>query len=88
VLSDTADDAMTDSDTEGDASDEANGPDKTAELRSVYLSVTDGETDPVVESQRTEPGTRTISDEPDGDVVGPAEHHGLDDAIGDPEPDG
>ncbi|SEV82599.1 hypothetical protein [Natrinema salifodinae] len=72
-------------DAEIDASDEPDATDKTERLRSVYLSVTDGEAEPVVESQREDTDTREISEARTDEVVGPAEHHGLDDAIGDPE---
>jgi hypothetical protein len=77
---------MADPDQEADASDESDTTDKTEQLRSVYLAVTGGETDPVVESQRPDSGQREISDKQTDEVVGPAEHHGLDDAIDDPEP--
>ncbi|RZH66913.1 hypothetical protein [Natrinema altunense] len=72
--------------TEADENDETNGTDKTEQLRSVFLSVTGGEAEPVVESQREEPPTRELrGEERTDEVVGPAEHHGLDDAIDDPE---
>lgn len=60
--------------------------DKTEQLRSLYLSVTDGHTDPMVESQRTDSTSREIREERAAEAVGPAELHGLDDAIEDPEP--
>ncbi len=59
---------------------------RTERLRSVYLSVTDGDTDPVVESQKTDSPTREIREAHTDEAVGPAELHGLDDAIGDPDP--
>lgn len=61
-------------------------PTKTEQLKSVYLSVTDGETEPVVETQERDSNSRELSDDDRAEVVGPAEHHGLDDAIDDPEP--
>ncbi|WP_254764750.1 hypothetical protein [Natrinema marinum] len=75
---------MTDADATADADDRET--DKTAQLRSVYLSVTDGDTDPVVEPQEEDSTTREIREERANEVIGPAEHHGLDDAIDDPEP--
>ncbi|WP_265107854.1 hypothetical protein [Halosolutus halophilus] len=60
--------------------------DKTDRLKSVYLSVTGGDTEPVVETQVEESSTRELRDEQAAEAVGPAEHHGLDDAIDDPEP--
>ncbi|SEP74794.1 hypothetical protein [Natrinema salaciae] len=80
---------MTETDSTADESEEPNeqtGTDKTERLRSVFLSVTDGETEPMVESQREDSQTREIREERTDDVVGPAEHHGLGDAIDDPEP--
>lgn len=68
---------MTDTDVETD---------KTERLKSVYLSVTDGNTDPVVEPQAEDSHTRELRDEQAAEAVGPAEHHGLDDAIDDPGP--
>jgi len=56
-------------------------------LRDVYLSVTDGDTDPVVEPQLEDSSTRELSDDQTAKPVGPAEHHGLDDAIAEPDPD-
>ncbi|MGQ3413620.1 hypothetical protein [Natrinema versiforme] len=69
-----------------DEPDETTETDKTEQLRSVYLSVTDGDAEPVVESQREESRTREIREERSDEVVGPAEHHGLEDALDDPEP--
>ena len=60
--------------------------DKTEQLRSLYLSVTDGDAEPMVESQHTETTSREIRAERADGTVGPAELHGLDDAIDDPEP--
>lgn len=80
---------MTETDATADESDESDGTaetDKTEQLRSVFLSVTDGETEPMVESQREDSHSREIREERTDEVVGPAEHHGLDDAIDDPEP--
>lgn len=54
-------------------------------LRSVYLSVT-GESDPLVEPQREDSTTRELRTERTDKAVGPAELHGLDDAIDDPGP--
>ncbi|WP_408957998.1 hypothetical protein [Natrinema sp. 74] len=72
--------------TDADAAADDCQTDKTKRLRSVYLSVTDGDTDPVVEPQEDDSTTREIHEERADEAVGPAEHHGLDDAIGDPEP--
>ncbi|ELY80584.1 hypothetical protein [Natrinema pallidum] len=73
--------------TEADEDDETHETDKTEQLRSVFLSVTGGEADSVVEPQREGPRTRELrGEERTDEVVGPAEHHGLDDAIDDPEP--
>jgi len=77
---------MTDSDSRTDAGDETDGPDKTEQLRSLYLSVTDGDAEPVVESQREDSDRRELEEARADEAVGPAEHHGLDDAIDDPEP--
>ncbi|WP_440772615.1 hypothetical protein [Natronorubrum sp. DTA28] len=66
--------------------DEASEGDKTEQLRSVYLSVTDGDAEPVVEPQQEDSGSREIHEERTDETVGPAEMHGLDDAIDDPEP--
>lgn len=80
---------MTEIDAAADESDESDGTaetDKIERLRSVFLAVTDGEAEPMVESQREDSHTREISEEQTDEVVGPAEHHGLDDAIDDPEP--
>ena len=77
---------MTDSEPDADEDRETDRTDKTAELRSVYLSVTDGDTDPVVESQEEDWTSREIREERADEAVGPAELHGLDDAIDDPEP--
>ncbi|MFB1065134.1 hypothetical protein CP556_15370 [Natrinema sp. CBA1119] len=74
---------MTDADPTDDIDRET---DKTEQLRSVFLSVTDGDTEPMVESQREDSNSREIREEQTDGVVGPAEHHGLDDAIGDLEP--
>ncbi|WP_226479738.1 hypothetical protein [Natrinema amylolyticum] len=71
---------------ERDESDETTETDKTERLRSVFLSVTDGDAEPVVESQHEDSRTREIREDRSDEVVGPAEHHGLDDAIDDPEP--
>ncbi|AFO56608.1 MULTISPECIES: hypothetical protein [unclassified Natrinema] len=72
---------------EADENDETHGTDKTEQLRSVFLSVTGGEAESVVEPQREEPRTRELrGEERTDEAVGPAEHHGLDDAIDDPEP--
>ncbi|SDK91459.1 hypothetical protein [Natronorubrum texcoconense] len=74
---------MTDADSETDESREV---DRTEQLRSVYLSVTDGDAEPVVESQQEDSGSREIREDRTDETVGPAEMHGLDDAIDDPEP--
>ena len=52
-------------------------------LRSVFESVT-GRTS-VVETQREDSGSRDVDAAAADGVVGPAEHHGLEDAIDDPE---
>lgn len=57
---------------------------KTERLQAVYLSVTGG--DPVVETQQQEVTSRMLREDPVTHVVGPAEHHGLADAIDDPDP--
>ena len=75
---------MTESARETDDGSESG--EKTAALRSVYLSVTDGDTDPVVESQREESTSREIPGDRADEAVGPAELHGLDDATDDAEP--
>ena len=54
-------------------------------LRSVYLSVT-GDAEPVVESQQEDSPSREIQTERTSEAVGPAELHGLGDAIDDPGP--
>ncbi|MFC6767076.1 hypothetical protein [Natrinema soli] len=78
---------MTDAASEPNERDEPDETtDTTERLRSVYLSVTDGDAEPVVEPQREGSRTREIRGERSDEVVGPAEHHGLDDAIDDPEP--
>lgn len=80
---------MTDADAtadERDETDETTETDKTEQLRSVFLSVTDGDAEPMVESQQADSHSREIREEHTDEVVGPAEHHGLDDAIDDPEP--
>ncbi|AGB31237.1 hypothetical protein C488_01284 [Natrinema pellirubrum DSM 15624] len=77
---------MTDSDSQTDAGDETDGTDKTEQLRSLYLSVTDGDAEPVVETQREDSDRREIDEARADEAVGPAELHGLDDAIDDPEP--
>ncbi|UHQ95401.1 hypothetical protein [Haloterrigena alkaliphila] len=77
---------MTESESDADEDRETDRADKTAELRSVYLSVTDGDTDPVVESQEEDSTSREIRAERADEAVGPAELHGLDDAIDDAEP--
>ena len=74
---------MTDVDSETDEPQEG---DKTEQLRSVYLSVTDSDAEPVVESQQDNSGSREILEDRTDETVGPAEMHGLDDAIDDPEP--
>ncbi|QLK26697.1 hypothetical protein HYG81_03505 [Natrinema zhouii] len=74
---------MTDSDSDGDDGREM---DRTERLRAVYLSVTDGETDPVVEPQEEASTTKEIREERADGAVGPAELHGLGDAIDDLEP--
>lgn len=74
---------MTDADSRTDDDCETT---RTEQLRSVYLSVTDGDTDPVVESQEADSRTREIREDRADEAVGPAELHGLDDAIDDPEP--
>ncbi|MXV63833.1 hypothetical protein GS429_17545 [Natronorubrum sp. JWXQ-INN-674] len=76
---------MTDSDAEPDETRET---DRMDQLRSVYLSVTDGDGEPVVESQQEESPSREIRETYDAEALGPAEHHGLDDAIDDPGPAG
>ncbi|ELY44847.1 MULTISPECIES: hypothetical protein [Natronorubrum] len=58
---------------------------RTEQLRSVYLSVT-GDAEPVVESQQEDSPSREIQTERASEAVGPAELHGLDDAIDDPGP--
>lgn len=77
---------MTDSDSQTDAGDETDRADKTEQLRSLYLSVTDGEAEPVVESQREDSDRRELEGARADEAVGPAELHGLGDAIDDPEP--
>ncbi|OAQ54393.1 hypothetical protein HTG_02275 [Natrinema mahii] len=77
---------MTDSDSRTNAGDETDGTDKTEQLRSLYLSVTDGDAEPVVESQRDDSDHRELEGERADEAVGPAELHGLGDAIDDPEP--
>lgn len=77
---------MTEPESEADEDRKTDEADKTAELRSVYLSVTDGDTDPVVESQQEDSTSREIREERADEAVGPAELHGLDDAIDDAEP--
>ncbi|WP_440767299.1 hypothetical protein [Natronorubrum sp. DTA7] len=74
---------MTDVDSE---TDEPREGDKTEQLRSVYLSVTDGNAEPVVESQQENSGSREILEGRSDETAGPAEMHGLEDAIDDPEP--
>lgn len=74
-------DANTDADGDGDGES-----DRTEHLTSVYLSVTGGDAESTVERQREEPSTREIRGEPTETVVGPAELHGLGDAIDDPDP--
>lgn len=59
--------------------------DRTERLKSVYLSVT-GETGPVVEPQIEDSHAREIRGEAPTEAVGPAEHHGLADAIDEPDP--
>ncbi len=66
--------------------DESREVDRTEQLRSVYLSVTDGDAEPVVEPQKEESGSREIREKRTDETVGPAEMHGLGDAIDDPEP--
>ncbi|SEH17979.1 hypothetical protein SAMN04487967_3508 [Natronorubrum sediminis] len=73
---------MSDSDSDADDADAQ----QAKRLRSVYLSVTDGDTDPVVEPQQEDSKNREISEDRVNEAVGPAELHGLDDAIDDPEP--
>lgn len=60
--------------------------DKTDRLRSLYLDVTGGDTDPVVEPQQPDSTSREIHVERAEEALGPAELHGLDDAIDDPDP--
>ena len=48
--------------------------------------MTDGDAEPVVESQQDNSGSREILEDRTDETVGPAEMHGLDDAIDDPEP--
>ncbi|ELY48833.1 hypothetical protein [Natronolimnohabitans innermongolicus] len=72
---------MTDTKTESTTATE-----KTEQLKAVYLSVTGGDTEPVVETQEADSSTREVPDDARSEVVGPAEHHGLDDAIDDHEP--
>ena len=74
---------MSPADSDADDAPETN---RTDQLRSVYLSVTDGDTDPVVEPQKEDSRSREIHEDRADEAVGPAELHGLDDAIGDPEP--
>ena len=52
-------------------------------LGTVFESVT-GRTS-VVETQREDTGSRDVDVDTADRVVGPAEHHGLDDAIDDPD---
>ncbi|WP_137291579.1 hypothetical protein [Natronorubrum halophilum] len=79
----TADESSDDTSTTSAATDAA---DRTEQLRSVYLAVTDGDDDPVVEPQKADSRSREIVGERADGAVGPAELHGLDDAIGDPDP--
>ncbi|EMA38935.1 hypothetical protein [Halobiforma nitratireducens] len=71
----------TDADADGDSE-----TDRTEQLRSVYLSVTDGNTEPTVETQCEGAKTRELREARAEEAVGPAELHGLDDAIDDPDP--
>ena len=59
---------------------------KVDRLRSVYLAVTDGDASPTVERQREDSRTREITTDRADEAVGPAELHGLDDAIDDLDP--
>lgn len=80
---------MTETASEPDEQAESDGTtetDKTERLRSVFLSVTDGDAEPVVESQREDTRRREIREDRSDEAVGPAEHHGLEDALDDPEP--
>ncbi|GAB3664597.1 hypothetical protein [Halopiger thermotolerans] len=72
-------------DIEADAERESE-TDRTEQLKSVYLSVTDGDAAPTVEHQREESSNREIRSTGSDRAVGPAELHGLDDAIDDPDP--
>lgn len=54
-------------------------------LQSVYLSVTNGEVEPTVETQEDDTHTRELREQRADEAVGPAELHGLADAIDDPE---
>ncbi len=78
---------MTETDATADKSDESDGTaetNKTERLRSVFLSVIDAEAEPMVESQREDSHSWEIREEQTDEVIGPAEHHGLDDVIDDP----
>ncbi|ELY31987.1 hypothetical protein C500_05398 [Natrialba magadii ATCC 43099] len=75
----------------GDTADAAaateKGPESTAtdRLTEVYLSITDGEAESVVETQRSDPADRELEFDRAEEALGPAALHGLDDAIGDPD---
>ncbi|OIB57196.1 hypothetical protein [Natrialba sp. SSL1] len=78
-----------------DTGDAAAVPDATAaeddettatdRLTEVYLSITDGEAESVVETQRSDPADRELEFDRAEEALGPAALHGLDDAIGDPD---
>ncbi|SDQ95856.1 hypothetical protein [Natronobacterium texcoconense] len=55
-------------------------------LESVYLSVTDGDAEPLVERQHEDSRSRELRAARTDEAVGPAELHGLDDAIDEPDP--
>ncbi|ELY95312.1 hypothetical protein C482_16763 [Natrialba chahannaoensis JCM 10990] len=57
----------------------------TDHLTEVYLSITDGEAESVVETQRSDPADRELEFDRAEEALGPAALHGLDDAIGDPD---
>ncbi|ELY88277.1 hypothetical protein C483_16241 [Natrialba hulunbeirensis JCM 10989] len=60
-------------------------PTATDRLTEVYLSITDGEAESVVETQRSDPADRELEFDRAEEALGPAALHGLDDAIGDPD---
>ena len=64
----------------------ADEQDRTERLKSVYLSVTGGDAESTVERQREDTSDREIRSGRSERAVGPAELHGLADAIDDPDP--